>query len=194
MASQMDAVFKGHVGADPTLHIARNGTAITALRVAHTMSRRLPNGDYDDETQWFDVKCFGRLAQNVASCVAKGHPLLIRGRVVTETWQGPEGEPRSKVVVIASDIGIDLTFGTASYTRAAQRPTPAAQPAEISAPKPPSPAQDAKLRSADDSQQRSGESGHEQRRVPPPVPTPKRHHRDRDELARNRFAQYATFS
>lgn len=192
MANQMDAMFKGHVGADPTLHIARSGTAIAVLRVAHTMSRRLPNGAYDDETQWFDVKCFGRLAEHVASCVAKGHPVLIRGRVVTETWETAEGEPRAKVVVIASDIGIDLTFGTATYRRATQKALPDA-PAEHGA---------ARATTAQPHAQKPAPAPRESHTeaapnapapppasTPPAVPTPQ----NRDALARNRFAQYAAF-
>ncbi|MDO5727085.1 MAG: single-stranded DNA-binding protein [Bowdeniella nasicola] len=120
MAGQMDVTFKGYVGAAPTLHTTRHGTVIAVLRVAHSMNRRLPNGEYDSDAQWFDVKCFGRLAENVASCVSTGYPLLIRGRIVTESWENPAGQMRSKVIVIASAIGVELNFGTASYQRSAQ--------------------------------------------------------------------------
>ncbi|MDO5701253.1 MAG: single-stranded DNA-binding protein [Bowdeniella nasicola] len=117
MAQHMDVTVKGYLGADPILHIAKSGTAMGRMRLAHSTTRRL-GSEFSTETQWFDVKCFGDLARNATQSLRKGSPVLVRGRIVTEHWRTKEGEERSKVAIIASAIGIELTRGIATYTKA----------------------------------------------------------------------------
>ncbi len=115
--NSMDVTLKGNLGAQPEKITAVTTANLVKLRVAHSMRRKGPDGEFTSETQWFTVKCFGQLADNVLNSLGKGDPVLVRGRVETESWTNQAGQDRTQVVVIASHVGIDLTTGTARFTR-----------------------------------------------------------------------------
>ncbi|MDO4607226.1 MAG: single-stranded DNA-binding protein [Bowdeniella nasicola] len=126
MSNQLEVTLKGFVGSDPVVHTARNSSAVVVIRLGHSSRRRRSDGTFEDETQWFDVKCFGRLAQNVRDSVRRGHPLIVRGRLVTERWTTAEGEERSRMAVIASAIGMEMSYGVVTYNRV-KRESPQAE-------------------------------------------------------------------
>ena len=65
----------GNVGADPVLRYAKTGNAFLTVPVAVTTGR-----DDTKETHWFDVKCFGDLAERMAE-VPKGSRVMFIGRM-----------------------------------------------------------------------------------------------------------------
>ena len=56
----------GNVGSDLTLRYAQSGNAFVTVPVAVTRGR-----DDSKETDWYDVKCFGDLAERIAE-IPKG--------------------------------------------------------------------------------------------------------------------------
>jgi single-strand DNA-binding protein len=65
----------------------------------------------DGTTQYYDVWCRGRLGENVASCLGKGMPVIVRGKLVVREVEvdGQDGPARRTYVDIdAHHVGIDL--------------------------------------------------------------------------------------
>src|SRR5690606_32391744 len=70
----------------------------------------------DGRTEWFTVKAFDELAENVAASLAKGTPVVVQGVLSTDTWMR-DGQEQTTLVVTADLVGIDLRTGTAHFAR-----------------------------------------------------------------------------
>ena len=90
----------GNVGTDLVLRYAKSGNAFLTVPVAVTTGR-----DDTKETHWFDVKCFGDLAERIAE-VPKGARVMFIGRMKQDNWESKEGEKRSKLCLYLSLIHI----------------------------------------------------------------------------------------
>ena len=87
--------ISGRLGKDPDLRHSAEGTAWAVFSVAE--------GRKDQEPNWFDVKCFGKLAEAVAQYTEKGRRVLVEGRMVQETYE-KDGAERKSWKLIASGV------------------------------------------------------------------------------------------
>jgi single-strand DNA-binding protein len=90
------------------------------LRIAYTTRwRNRETGEWaDGATTFVNVQCWRQLADNVATCLRKGEPVLVMGRLRIRSYNDAEGKPRSSVEIEANSVGHDLTRGTAHFSRA----------------------------------------------------------------------------
>ena len=89
------------------------------MRVGYTPRRQnWETGEWSDGPSSFvSVKCWGKLANNVAVCLRKGEPVVVMGRVQVRTYEAKNGTERLSVDVYASSIGYDLARGVARFLR-----------------------------------------------------------------------------
>ena len=90
----------GRVGTDPQMRYTQGGTAVTQLRLATDRPRR--NGDTD--TDWHNLVVWGATAEAVNQYVSKGQRIYVAGRLVQNTWETEDGQPRSRTEVHASEV------------------------------------------------------------------------------------------
>lgn len=90
----------GRLGQDPKTN--PTGT-VCNLNLA-TNGRAKVDGEWTTRTDWHNIVCFGKTAENVAKFCAKGSQILITGRLQTRKWQDKEGNNRYTTEVIASDV------------------------------------------------------------------------------------------
>ncbi|MCS7002213.1 MAG: single-stranded DNA-binding protein, partial [Dehalococcoidia bacterium] len=57
-----------------------------------------------EETEWFTVVAFSRLAERCDQILTKGQRVYVEGRLQTRTWQTPDGQLRKGLEVLASDV------------------------------------------------------------------------------------------
>ncbi|ROR73870.1 single-stranded DNA-binding protein [Bogoriella caseilytica] len=118
MSNEIEIAFTGFLAEDPKKIVAGENT-YAEFRVGST-SRYFSRDEQeyvDRPTTWLTVKAWRELGENVVGSLRKGHPVLVRGELRTETWKNSDGENRSKEVVIASAVGPNLRLGTAAFTR-----------------------------------------------------------------------------
>jgi single-strand DNA-binding protein len=95
----------GRLGSDPEMRFIGQGTPVTTLRVAAGRSWKDANGATREETEWFRVVAWNKLAEVCNNYLSKGARVYIEGRLQTRTWQDKEtGQVRSTVEVIVSDL------------------------------------------------------------------------------------------
>ncbi|UNX54027.1 single-stranded DNA-binding protein [Georgenia sp. TF02-10] len=109
-SDKVEIIVHGNVGGSPTFYTAKDGgkewchfRVGATPRYLNRATGEWQNGD----TQWFTVKAWGELAIS-AKCLAKGMPVVVRGRVRVETWTGESGE-RWDHVVHASSLAVELS-------------------------------------------------------------------------------------
>jgi single-strand DNA-binding protein len=108
----------GNLTREPEIRYTRDGQATTSLGVA--VNRRWQDRttrEWEESTSFFDVVCWRDLAENAALSLVKGMRVVVTGRLEHRTWDTEEGEHRSKVEVVADDLGPSLRFATAEVQR-----------------------------------------------------------------------------
>lgn len=115
----------GNITRDPELRFTQAGVAFVNFGLAvNRRFQRKGASDWDEETTFFDVTAWGDLADNAATSLAKGDRVIVEGRLEQQNWETDAGEKRSKIAVVADDIGPSLRWATAEVTKAERR-TPA---------------------------------------------------------------------
>src|SRR5699024_475455 len=98
--------FQGNAGDKPQL--CDNGTRPFArVNVASTCRIRQEGEWTDGETQWVQVKAWGRLAENMAASIRKGDSLVVTGTYRMEEYTNDEGATFKTVDVHAGCVGFD---------------------------------------------------------------------------------------
>lgn len=128
----------GNVTRDPEIRYTPSGATVVTFGLA--VNRRWQNKqnqEWEEQTSFFDVKCWAGLAENVAESIQKGTRVVVAGRLEQRSWETDSGDKRSKVEVVADEVAPSLRWATAQvarierseggYTpRAASTPAPAA--------------------------------------------------------------------
>lgn len=105
MAKELNKVqLTGRLGADPEMRVTPQGHAVTTFRVASNRSRRGADGEAHEDTEWFRVVAWNKLAEICNQFLAKGARVYVEGRLQTRQWQDQEGQTRSSTEVIANDM------------------------------------------------------------------------------------------
>lgn len=115
----------GNMTADPEMRYTPTGRAVCTIRVAH--SERVKDdrtGEWKDgQTTYFDITCWGNLAENICEVLQKGDRVVAEGRWTETFWTSQEGEEKSKVSLTARDLGPSMMFRAARPVRPDRRPT-----------------------------------------------------------------------
>lgn len=102
----------GRVGKDPELRYFESGNTLASFSVA--VNRPTKN----KETDWFDIKVWGRQAEIAGEYVRKGSLVGIVGQVDFDSWNDKAtGALQIKPVIAASDLKLlggknDNSFAT----------------------------------------------------------------------------------
>jgi single-strand DNA-binding protein len=94
----------GNVGTDPEMRFTPNGNPVTSFRVATNWVFTTPDGERKQETEWFTVVAWNRLAENCNQFLTKGQRVYAEGRLRTRSWEGQDGQRRSRSEVIANRV------------------------------------------------------------------------------------------
>lgn len=95
----------GNLGRSPEMSYTNTGTPFTRFTMA--VNRRVKSGDnWTNETDWFNVVAWNKLAETCNNYLHKGTKIFIEGRVQQRAYTDKEGKERTSVEVVASDMEI----------------------------------------------------------------------------------------
>jgi single-strand DNA-binding protein len=104
MASLNKVMLIGNVGKDPEMRYTANGKAVTTFSVACNRAYSSQDGERREETDWFDVVAWDKLAELCSQYLQKGRQAYIEGRLQTRSWEGQDGQKRYKTEVVANTV------------------------------------------------------------------------------------------
>jgi single-strand DNA-binding protein len=104
MAGLNKVMIIGNVGTDPEMRYTANGRAVTSFRVAANRSFTTPEGERREETEWFGVVAWQKLAEQCSQYLQKGRRVYVEGRLRTRSWDTPDGQRRFRTEVIADRV------------------------------------------------------------------------------------------
>ena len=129
--SQLPITLSGNLTDAPVCKTFDTGSTLTRMRVATSRRVRTETEDANGNAQWadtdllyIDVECWGQLAVNTHVSLAKGMPVIVVGRLVSDKWTDADGNTRYKHIIKANQIALELTrFQASSRSTSVQKHT-----------------------------------------------------------------------
>ena len=94
----------GNLGKDPEMNYTQNGTALTKFSLAVSRSYKTSSGEKRDETEWFNIVAWDKLAELCNQYLHKGSKAYIEGRLSQRKYTDKNGIDRWMVEVVANDM------------------------------------------------------------------------------------------
>ena len=96
-------LLEGNLCRDPELRYTPKGTPVCTLLLASNRSYKV-EGERQEEVSFVETTTWGKLATVCAEHLAKGRGVRVVGRLKQERWEDPDGNTRSKVVIVAEQV------------------------------------------------------------------------------------------
>jgi single-strand DNA-binding protein len=122
MAQDNTVSIVGNLTREPELRFTPTGqaTATFGIAVNRNWTDR-QSQERRESTSFFDVVCWGTLAENAATSLSRGTRVIVTGRLDQRSWETQEGDKRSKVEITADEIAPSLRWATVHVTRNERR-------------------------------------------------------------------------
>jgi len=122
MANGNVVTLVGNITRYPELRFTNTGQATSSFGLA--VNRRWQNRqtqEWEEATSFFDIVCWREMAENAAESLSRGSRVIVTGRLEQRSWETPDGDKRSKVEVVADEIGPSIRWATAQVTKNERR-------------------------------------------------------------------------
>lgn len=97
-------ILIGNLGRDPEMSYTPDGIPVTKFSLAVSRNMKSATGERQEETEWFNIVAWRKLAETCNSYLRKGNKVYVEGRLSTRKYNDREGIQRTSVEVIMSDM------------------------------------------------------------------------------------------
>lgn len=104
-------VVVGNLGREPEMRYTPSGQPVTSFSIASSRSYVNTTGEKVDETIWFRITAWGKLAETCAQYLHKGKQVLVEGRLISDPksggpkmWTNKEGKESASFEINASTV------------------------------------------------------------------------------------------
>ena len=94
----------GHLGADPEIKIFKEDNPLANMRLAVNDRYKNAKGEWVEETQWFNLVAWSKLAQYAEKYLVKGIEIAVEGRLLTKSYTDKNAVKRVSTDIIVSEI------------------------------------------------------------------------------------------
>lgn len=95
----------GRLTRDPDLKYVSSGRAVCEISIANTKYYKTRDGERKEDTTFINATCWDKFAEYVGENLKKGRPVIIEGRLKSESWEDKNsGQKRSKVYILANRV------------------------------------------------------------------------------------------
>ena len=94
----------GNLGRDPEMRYTPNGAPVTEFSVATSRQYNSRDGDKVEETEWFNIVTWNRLAETCAQYLTKGRQVYVEGHIRTRSWDGECGKKHYRAELVADTV------------------------------------------------------------------------------------------
>lgn len=106
----------GNLTRDPELRFTTGGRGVASFGIA--VGRRYQvNGEWQEQTSYFNVTAWGQLGENAAATLTKGTRVVVTGRLEQREYTTRDGDKRTTIEVVADELGPSLRWATAQVER-----------------------------------------------------------------------------
>ena len=103
-------ILVGNLGKDPEMRYTQSGQSVTSFSVATSRKYTGSDGQKIEETVWFRVSAWGKLAEICNQYLHKGSKVFVEGRLVADgnggprVWTRQDGTPSASFEVNADTV------------------------------------------------------------------------------------------
>ncbi len=97
-------ILSGNVGKEPEMRFTPSSKPTTSFSVASNRKWKNNEGEQQEETTWFNIVTWGRLAEICNQYLSKGRQVIVRGRLQERKWEGPDGQMHYRTEVVADEV------------------------------------------------------------------------------------------
>lgn len=97
-------ILIGNLGGDPELRYTSSGAPVATFSLAVNRKWTNADGTPGEETKWFRVTVWRKLAETCNQYLAKGRQVMVIGRVAASAFSGQDGSPRASLEVTADSV------------------------------------------------------------------------------------------
>ena len=94
----------GRLGADPEMKMYGDAKKLANLRLAVNDRYKNVKGEWMDETQWFNLIAWSKLAIYVEKYLLKGAEVAVEGRLVNKSFTDKAGVKRNTTEIVLNEI------------------------------------------------------------------------------------------
>jgi single-strand DNA-binding protein len=100
-------ILLGNVGKDPEIRSTAGGTMVASFTLATSDRQKDTQGNWQERTEWHNLKAFNRTAEIIRDYVKKGSKLYVEGKITTNSWDDKEtGQKKYRTEIIVNDISL----------------------------------------------------------------------------------------
>lgn len=104
MVSVNRMIIIGNLGSEPEMRFTPNGKPVTSFSAATNRRYTTSEGERREETEWFTIVTWGRLAEQCNQFLTKGRLVYVEGRLRTHSWEGQDGQRRTRNEIVADRV------------------------------------------------------------------------------------------
>ena len=104
MANLNKVLLIGNLTRDPELRYIPSGSAVASFTLAMNRVYKLQTGEKKEEVSFVKVVVWGRMAEICGEYIKKGSPVFVEGRLQSRSWDGPDGQKRNALEVVAVSV------------------------------------------------------------------------------------------
>lgn len=130
-------IIIGNLGKDPEMKEFSNGNKVANFTMATSEKYTDKSGERVENTEWHNVKIFGKLAEVCEKWLKKGSKVMVEGKISTRSYETNDGETKYTTEIIGQNL--EMLGGNPSGEEKAaapkakakaQKPLPSQVPAE----------------------------------------------------------------
>ena len=84
----------GRLGVKPELQTIQGDYRVANFSLATNERYKNKEGEWQDNTQWHQLKAWGKIADRIVKLADKGSEIVVEGRLLNRQYQTKEGEKR----------------------------------------------------------------------------------------------------
>jgi len=107
----------GNLTRDPELRYTPSGTAVCSFGLATNRSWTTDTGEKHEESEFHNIVAWNKLAELCSQFLVKGRKVFVEGRLATRKWTGQDGQQRTTVEIVISDMILLDSRGATASTR-----------------------------------------------------------------------------
>ena len=94
----------GNLGRDPEMRYTPNGQGVTSFSIASSRKYTTAAGEQREETEWFNVNAWGKLAELCNQYLTKGRQVYVEGRLSSRSYEARDGQMRFVNEINLTDV------------------------------------------------------------------------------------------
>ena len=94
----------GNIGKDVELKTVGDNRSLAIIALATNEYYKNNKGELIKETQWHNIKAWGKIAETMSNILSKGDEIMIQGKLTYSSFENKEGNKQYVTEIIVSEF------------------------------------------------------------------------------------------